>query len=189
LDEGEGLGLRALRQQMNVGGIEQRVQRSLWLQRQKGDIGAPGEPPLEPWSRRTRTAQDHADLRVGTQLLGHLGEHLEPLLFAHAAGVQRDHLMLGHAQLAAQDAGRRKRPDRIGVHPVREEAQTTLGHAEAPQPSARADADGRNQIEATDQPAIGAAQQAPQPRRPHHAEPACRLHFQVLDMQTRARAA
>ena len=168
---------------MNVGGIQERVQPGFRLERQKGHVGAAGEPPLEPWPGGTRTAQDQMNVRMRPQPLSHLGQDPQTLLLAHAAGIQRDHLMFGDAQLATQHARRGKRPDRVGVDPIREQAQAALGDAEAPQPSVHAHADGRDQVEATHQPAICAAQQAPQPRRSYHAEAARRLHFQVLHVQ------
>ena len=43
-------------------------------------------------------------LKFVRQPLGYVGEHLQPLLVAHAAGVQSDHLSAGASPLVAQDA-------------------------------------------------------------------------------------
>jgi hypothetical protein len=174
---------------MNVRDVQERVQPRLGLERQEGDVGASGEPALEPRPRRSRAAQNQMNVGMGAQPLGHLGQQLQALLLAHAARVQRDDLMVGQPQLAAQDAGRRERPDGVGIDPVREQAQTALGDPQAPQPGAHPHADGRDQIEAPHLPAIDGAQHALQPRRAHHAEPAHRLHLQVLNVQTGARPA
>ena len=189
--QGEGLGLGALRQKMNVGGV--RAARSgagLGLQRQQGDVGAAGEPPLEPWPRRARAAQHQLDFAD-----------------AHAAARRPRPAPPGPAsrpccRRTARPPDVRRRPTggaacsapaAAGSRRCRPSSGTGTGAPRRPRSArsraAHAHADGRDQIEAAHQPAIGAAQQAPQPRplapgRGAHAA----SDFQVLDVQARPRA-
>ena len=85
----------ALREQVDVGGVEEVVEAGEGLERQEGDVGAAGDEGLELRAEGSISAEEEVDSGIGVgaaggEGFGEGGEEFEALLCAHVAGVEED---------------------------------------------------------------------------------------------------
>ena len=89
-DEVSGPG--SLREEVDVGGVEEVVELVEGLKGEEGDVGEAGDLEFELRAEAAVTTEEEVDLGVGGEVAGERSEEFEALLVAHVAGVEKDGL-------------------------------------------------------------------------------------------------